>query len=35
MSAMTTHDVEMIEALENPHLAPHALLIVFDLLIRY
>ena len=29
-----THDVGMIEALEDPHLAPHALLIALDLLLR-
>lgn len=29
-----THDVGMIEALEDPHLAPHALLIPLDLLLR-
>jgi hypothetical protein len=29
-----THDVGMVEALEDPHLAPHVLLIALDLFLR-
>jgi hypothetical protein len=34
VSGKKTHNVGMIEALEDPHLAPDALLIPFDLLFR-
>jgi hypothetical protein len=30
-----THDVRVVKALEDPHLAEHALLIALDLLLRY
>lgn len=34
VSGKKTHDVGMIEALEDPHLAPDAILIPLDLLFR-